>query len=389
MPSICLCMIVRDEAAVIEHCLSSTRGLIDSWVICDTGSCDGTQRLIETLLADVPGRLYQHQWRDFGHNRSELMRLAAGQADYLLLLDADMTVTFDRASLSCLSADSYLLRHAEPVEYWIKRLVKGDRTWRYVGSTHEHVATNDREVVERLDGIVVHHHADSGTRAEKLDRDLRLLADDVRSDPTDARAVFYLAQTYRDLGRRPEAIDLYERRVAMRGWDQEIFYSLFQTGVLRAESGEWPAAMAALVAAWEYRPARLEPVYELASRLRVRGDYQTAYLFARRGLGRPPPDDILFVWPWVYRWGLLFEYSIAAYWVGEYREALAACRRLLSLSDLPLEYRKATVTNLDFCLQRLQPKRPQGRSSRGHPARVAAPSETRRNPPSTTGGRRV
>jgi glycosyltransferase involved in cell wall biosynthesis len=376
VPSICLCMIVRDEAEVIERCLASTKGLIDSWVICDTGSRDGTQSLVESLLEDVPGRLYEHQWRNFGHNRSELMHAAAGQAEYLLLLDADMTVTFDRAGLSSLSADSYLLRHDEPVEYWIKRLVKGDREWGYVGSTHEYLARSAPEVVEKLDAIVIHHHADSGTRPEKLGRDLRLLKQDLRTDPSDARAVFYLAQTYRDLGRRTEAIELYERRTAMGGWDQEVFYSLFQAGVLRAESGEWPAARAALVEAWEYRPVRLEPVYELASRSRVRGDYRSAYLFARRGLGQPPPDDILFVWPWVYRWGLLFEYSIAAYWVGEREEALAACRRLLSLSDLPEEYRKATATNMGFCLQRTPSKRRRENPSREGPVASGARSNT-------------
>src|SRR4051794_23592030 len=148
--SICLCMIVKDEAHVIERCLRSVDGLIDSWVICDTGSCDGTPQLIRSLLEGVPGQLHERPWQDFGHNRTELMRLAVGHGDYLLLLDADMTVTFDSARLEDLSADSYLLRHAGPVEYWIKRLVRGDRDWRYVGPTHEHVAMDGPDATERL-----------------------------------------------------------------------------------------------------------------------------------------------------------------------------------------------------------------------------------------------
>jgi glycosyltransferase involved in cell wall biosynthesis len=363
MRSICLCMIVRDEAAVIERCLRSVRDLIDSWIICDTGSRDDTPELVQRLLIDVPGSLYKRPWRDFGHNRSELMQLASGCGDYLLLLDADMTVTVDHARLTDLCADSYLLRHAGSVEYWIRRLVKGDREWRYMGSTHEYLTTEGPEVVEKLDAIVIHHHADSGTRAEKFDRDLRLLAEDLRRDPNDARAVFYLAQTYRDLGRRAEAIELYERRVGMDGWDQETFYAMFQAGALRAERGDWPAGMTALIAAWEYRPARLEPVYELASRLRVRGEYQKAHVFARWGVDQPQPGDSLFVWPWVYRWGLLFEYSITAYWVGEYHEALIACRRLLALEDLPKEYRQATLRNLDHCLQRVRPTQRQQKAT--------------------------
>src|SRR5919109_4739906 len=122
MPSICLCMIVKDEAQVIERCLGSARGLIDSWVICDTGSTDGTQELITRALQGVPGELHERPWVDFGHNRSELMRLARGRADYLLLIDADMTVSFERDDLGELEADSYMLRHAGELEYRIKRL---------------------------------------------------------------------------------------------------------------------------------------------------------------------------------------------------------------------------------------------------------------------------
>ena len=353
-------MIVRDEARVIERCLRSVEGLIDSWVICDTGSRDGTQQLVERLLAGVPGQLYENRWTNFGHNRTELMRVAVGRADYLLLLDADMTVTFNPAGLTGLTADCYLLRHAGSVEYWITRLVRGDRTWRYVGSTHEHVATDGRDAVQKLDAIVIHHHADGGSRAAKFDRDLRLLSEDLRADPADARAAFYLAQTYRDMGRRDEAIELYQRRAEMGGWDQEIFYSMFQAAVLRADNGDWPAAMAALNAAWEFRPTRLEPVYELASRLRVRGEYRAAHHFACRGVDQPQPDDVLYVWPWVYRWGLLFEYSITAYWVGQHQQALAACRRLLSLDDLPAEYRAHVLKNMDFCLRRIRPTPPTG-----------------------------
>jgi glycosyltransferase involved in cell wall biosynthesis len=58
-PSLCLCIIVRDEADVLEECLESRRGLIDHSVICDTGSTDGTQELIRRSLADIPGELHE------------------------------------------------------------------------------------------------------------------------------------------------------------------------------------------------------------------------------------------------------------------------------------------------------------------------------------------
>src|SRR5215472_9696406 len=86
---LCLNMIVENEAAVIARCLASVRPIIDYWVIVDTGSTDGTQDAIRTLMADRPGELYERPWRDFAHNRSEALALAQPHGEYVLWIDAD------------------------------------------------------------------------------------------------------------------------------------------------------------------------------------------------------------------------------------------------------------------------------------------------------------
>ncbi len=350
--SICLCMIVKNEAQVIERCLASVRGLIDHWVISDTGSTDGTQGLIRTALAGIPGELRQEAWVDFGHNRTRNIRHARGRSDYLLLIDADMVVR-QEGELPELTADSYLVRHRSDTEYWVKRLVRSSADWRYVGSTHEYLTTDERDVAATTGAISVEHFADGGSRSDKFTRDARLLRAELDRDPGNSRAVFYLAQTLRDLGETAEAIDLYERRAGMGGWEEEVYYALLQVGVLKAGDDDWPGAMDALVRAGEVRPQRLEASYELASRLRLMGRYQAAHAFTRAGLGRPQPDDWLFVQPWIYRWGLLFEHSITAYWTGDPQGSLAACDRLLALADLPAPYREQTRANREFAAQRL------------------------------------
>ena len=75
-PSICLNMIVKNEAHVIERCLASARPLIDAWCIVDTGSSDGTQGKIGELMAGIPGTLHERPWKNFGHNRGEALDLA-------------------------------------------------------------------------------------------------------------------------------------------------------------------------------------------------------------------------------------------------------------------------------------------------------------------------
>ena len=89
--TITLVMIVKNESKVITRCLESVKDYIDYWVICDTGSTDGTQDIIKTFFSNVniPGKLHNHKWVNFGFNRSLAIELARNKSDYSLLLDAD------------------------------------------------------------------------------------------------------------------------------------------------------------------------------------------------------------------------------------------------------------------------------------------------------------
>jgi glycosyltransferase involved in cell wall biosynthesis len=57
-PSICLNMIVRNEAHIVHELLDSVVPHIDAWVVVDTGSDDGTQEAIRNYMADhgIPAR---------------------------------------------------------------------------------------------------------------------------------------------------------------------------------------------------------------------------------------------------------------------------------------------------------------------------------------------
>jgi tetratricopeptide (TPR) repeat protein len=354
MPSLALCMIVRDEAASIERCIASVRDLIDYWVICDTGSVDRTPDVVRRALAGVPGELHHHDWQDFGHNRSRLMELAYGKADYLLLLDADWTVEAAPGAFDRLSADACLVVHSGDTEFHNKRVVNGRIPWHYIGATHEYIASPDEQTSQRLPGVVIHVESVGGA-AGRWERDRELLEEAVARDPADARSAFYLAQTLRDLGGSTgdtsllvQAREAYEHRGSMDGWEEETYCAWHQAGRLAAQLDDWPDAADCFTTAWEVRPARLEAVHDLAQGLRVRDQHQAAHRFSSlaAGLRRlPVPDDDLFVSPWVYRWGLLFEYSITSYWVGQTGNCIRACDALLQMPELPTGHRRQTELN--------------------------------------------
>ena len=69
---ICLNMIVKDEAAIIEQCLQALAPAIDCYVICDTGSTDDTVNLIRGVFdpLDIPGEIVHTEFVDFGQARN-------------------------------------------------------------------------------------------------------------------------------------------------------------------------------------------------------------------------------------------------------------------------------------------------------------------------------
>ena len=118
--------------------------------------------------------------------------------------------------------------------------------------------------------------------------------------------------------------------------------------------GDWPRAVDAFLTAWEQRPARLEAVHDLAVGLRERGLHHAAHQFTRLVANLRPlpvPDDLLFVAPWIYEWGMLFEYSITAYWCGEWDASIRACKRLLAIESLPEPHRRQTRANLQHAFR--------------------------------------
>src|SRR5271156_3302650 len=83
-PRISLCMIVRDEAAMLPGCLESVRGAVDEMIVVDTGSRDATIRVAEGAGAWV----LPFEWiDDFAAARNHGIARATGE--WVLVLDAD------------------------------------------------------------------------------------------------------------------------------------------------------------------------------------------------------------------------------------------------------------------------------------------------------------
>jgi len=182
-----------------------------------------------------------------------------------------------------------------------------------------------------------------------------VLEEALKTEPDNARYVFYLAQSYRGLGELEKAIATYEKRAAMGGWAEEAWYALYQVAQLRERAGHDRAAvMEAYLRAFDYRPQRAEPLCELARYHRERGEFALAHLYASTALAIPRPADILFVQDSTYDWRCLDEYAVSAFYVGKIKESLDACNKLLGSGKLPVQERARVEANRSLCRKHLE-----------------------------------
>lgn len=361
--SLCLNMIVKNEAPVIRRCIDSVRPLIDHWVIVDTGSTDGTQDIIRGHLHDVPGQLYERPWRDFAHNRSDALRLARGKADYTLIIDADDTLDVPaNTSLPALNADSYMLEiHDSSILYRRIQMVRSALQWRYEGVLHEFLTCEDASSSELLPGIRMLRNHDGARRKDPHTylRDAAVLEKALHSgDPTPflrARYRFYLAQSYRDCGDRLKALEHYIARAGLGFWQEEVFISLYRAAQIKEQLG-YPEqeVIAAYLQAADALPTRAEALHGVSRFCRHKKRYDEGYRLARRGLEIPmPSSDALFVEPSVYDVGLLDEFALNAYWAGHNLDALNANLKLLGTGKLSAADTQRVLTNARFASERL------------------------------------
>lgn len=361
--SVGLVMIVKNEERTLPRLAASLRGQLSYWTVVDTGSTDGTKDMVATLF-DVPGQLVCDEFRGFGPSRNVALEAGRGRTDWLLTLDADETVEGDiRAAVP--AADGFdgveaRQQHGQ-LSFWTPYLLRSTSPWRWEGRTHEYLGF-DRGVprVAQSPAFRVHHHADGGARSDKLERDLRLLMEDLADRPDDPRTWFYLARTYEDMARWREAAEHYRHRAGLEGWDEEGWYSEWRLGCCLVALGRSDEAAGRLMRSWQRRPWRAEPLWSLAEHYRSEGMWRLAWEvtdLGRRhtaampdGEGRAPDSDRLFVHDDVYSWRLAYERSIDAYYVDEMAVGRRMCDYLLARRDLPDDIRATVVKNATFYL---------------------------------------
>jgi glycosyltransferase involved in cell wall biosynthesis len=345
-------MIVKNESTVIRRCLSSAIRLIDYWVIVDTGSNDGTQKIVAETLQNIPGELHERPWVNFEFNRNEALKLAQNKADYILFIDADEEFIFSSDFQRFELVDDFYVMEHQSKEILFQRisLINQDSRWTWKGVIHEAIF---HPAIERLKGSFIPgitiKHAMDGNRAQdskKCLHDAQTILEALRTDPNNTRLVFYLAQSYFEAGEYTLARKAYEKRVTMKNSSEEIFWSLYRIGMIQEyhQKLEADVYLYSYCQAFQFRPSRIEPLYYIACYYFRLEKFSINYLLLKIAWATPPSNDLIPEESWLRDWGLAFQLLQSAYNIGRHDEANDLAHQLLMNPKLPPDYRNALKT---------------------------------------------
>ena len=364
--SICLNMIVKNESAIIRSTLENLTSYVKFayWVICDTGSTDGTQDIIKNFFKEknIPGELHQDEWKDFGHNRSLALQRAyeSKAADYVLIFDADDAFRGNFKLPAKLDLDQYSCKFGFGTDFfWYRPVILSNKIkWKYFGVLHEYVGCIEPNY--QIKGIYIDgdYYIEARTIGGDRNKDDKkylkdaLLLEKALETETDAglkaRYAFYCGQSFRDCGDLANSIKYYTLRTTLGYFDEEIHISYHNIGkMMMMLNYPEQEIEKMLLDGWNMMKDRSECLYELARYFRIKGNFTKGYMYGQLGRKIPfPKHRVLFVHKDVYDWRLTDETSISAYYLGYLDESYK-----LNQNILRNHFDERIVNNMQFSLK--------------------------------------
>ena len=226
-----LSLIMRDAEADILACLESVAEAVDEMVIVDTGSQDGSVKLVQKFMRkwqqEAPGRrgkVYHFEWcDDFSAAKNYALSRCGGQ--WVLLLDSDECIAADtkgnlRPLIERMAAGEAAGSNCDLLELWREnvdaegktvregadwdlavRLCRRHELLRYRGEVHEQLVYLDGRalqpgVVDRKLLHILHTGYRPGVKEQKEERNFRILLKEKEQGGGTVLLDFYLAENF-------------------------------------------------------------------------------------------------------------------------------------------------------------------------------------------------
>lgn len=297
MITISLCMIVKNEEAVLERLLKTMSTVADQIIIMDTGSTDRTKDIAGRYTREV----YDFDWKDdFAAARNAACDKAV--MDYWMWMDADDVIEPEHADrLRKLketldpSVDVVMMKYLTGFDsngrttfsYYRERLLKNRRGFRWQGRVHEAVTPagtilySDIEVQHRKEGL--------GDR----DRNLRIYTTMIKEgEHLEPRHQFYYARELYYHKRYEEAVQIFEAFLEEPdAWVENKIDACLHLALCEEGLGHKEKAMASLLKSFIYDIPRGEACCGLGRLKMENGKMEEAAYWYTRAIESQPSEQ--------------------------------------------------------------------------------------------------
>jgi glycosyltransferase involved in cell wall biosynthesis len=353
MSTLALAVILKNEEHVIEKCVAPFIPYIDYWVLADNGSTDKSEELATKKLEGIPGEYLHHKWHDFSTNRNMCIEAAEKKAEYIIMMDADDEFVVEdkdwKKQLDQNKEFYWVEIHLGGIKYLRPHVIKNTAKMRYFGVLHEYLEWGGKDG-GTLKGVHIAAGVGGSRSADpdKYLKDAEILLKEVSKDPKDTRNTFYLAQSYRDAGKKEEALNWYIRRGEMGGWSEEACVAFYEAGKIMEQLGHpEPNIVLTYLKAHYVDTRRAEPLLFLSDYFTRQGKHEMAYAYAHEGTHRKSSEGLtLFTDALAYNYRALIYKSVSGFYTNSFAGGYSACKEALTIC--PEQDKQMHLTNLKF-----------------------------------------
>ena len=277
--TICLNMIVKNEAHIIENTLEKLCAKIkfDYWVICDTGSTDDTPKIITAFFEKkgIKGELFFDEWVNFAHNRTLALQRAYKKTNLLLVFDADDEIVGDLKIPTEVLFDEYHFQFGSAVgiNYTRVLMINNYKQYEFLSVIHEFISCKEGPAKSAImSGNYYVISGRTGNRSLDPDKYLKdaLILEKAHGEALKTnnhlfhRYAFYCANSYKDCGKIEDAIKWYKITLGQeQQWAQEKYVSCLNIYDCYQKLGEQEKGFFYLVKAFAYDTERVECLFPL------------------------------------------------------------------------------------------------------------------------------
>ena len=344
MNNLCICIIINKEVILDQNKVTQLNDLINKTQKCILYDCiSSSDPLIQQINFTTT---YHDIWTSDEQNISKIFDFDdVKNMDYLWIHDINDNI-IGTINLPILTDDCYLLRFATDIEYWKRCIFKLSKTWRltnkYYGTL---VCSNNDDNIKttKLQSDYYIKYAYPNYDIDNLLNDVSLM-DDIDD--------FYMAEHLYSLSNLDHAFNYYKIASIKTTNLEKKYISYIKMGDINKINNT--NSMNFYMKAYNILQYRGEAILRISMLSRQNGDYETAYKYSKLGTNLVVPQNYeIGIDIDAYRYKLLDELSISAYYMGNYEESHDAYKKLVAM-DINNIDKQRIINNMAFTVNKIK-----------------------------------